>query len=153
VAAARYRVMERKEREEISGAMELLHARNRELRADIFAVQTGINFLKGLLPLEQPKTEPAKDLELDLMPALSPMKSMDDGGDQQQQQQRQDDMPTTSKTAATANLGRKEQAQQPADKLGVGLALGGWQKADDQLTVKVGIILKTFISLQPNMHK
>jgi hypothetical protein len=131
VAAARFRVMERKEREEVAGAMELLHARNRELRADIFAVQTGINFLKGLLPTKQPKAEPEEDLELDRMPALNPMKSMDDGRDQQQQQ-RQDDMPTTSKTAATAHFGD-------------GLALGGWRKANkDQLTVKVDITFKNF---------
>ena len=48
VAATRYREKKRKEREEIAGVMELLQARNRQLRADIAAVQTEMNYLKGL---------------------------------------------------------------------------------------------------------
>lgn len=49
VAATRYREKKRKEREEMVDELELLEARNRELKADIATVEAEMNYLKGLV--------------------------------------------------------------------------------------------------------
>lgn len=48
VAATRYREKKRLEREVVADEMDTLEARNRELKADIAAVQAEMNYLKGL---------------------------------------------------------------------------------------------------------